>query len=767
MILCGDICSVSEESPGSRLHDTLTKERFLDISIIISALIAVGTSMYCFSTGVFIIVPHLFYIPIIFAAYQHPERAIAFVVSLSAIYLAGVFFFSRGFGVELVNALIRVMVYLLVAIVISGLSSRLKARESRYRGIFETSGTGIFLFSSRTGQITEINPGCSATLGYSRDEALSLKVPVIWPGYLELAEALEEGGGRVEGLDCNLVARDGTPCPVLISANPLAEQEIVCAVATGMGEQKRMEEELRRSRETLQVILDTTDVGVLLTDPGREIVEGNAAAIRFFGGIGREDLVGRNPYDLIAEGDLEAVLRYREQIQRGEAFAPIECMFRRFDGTERSVEVAIDPLEKGGTAPERMVVSFRDITERRRAEKAVREENRRLAIINEVLAAATASRRLDEILPVSLEKVVALLDYDVGAACLVHPGSDTVHLQAFVGEEIPPLCLRRDEYPGRYVLVDGEARFIDRFDEKYPEHKSPRIRSFAVVPIPGDDEPVGCIAVASKTRETISESERQTLVAIGEKLGDVVVKGMLHEDLETALASANRYLEAANAATESANLYLDILTHDINNANTVAMGYLQMSLESEDEVPREFLREPLTAIYQSNDIIRNVTTIRRLQEKGAELRPVQLEPVLRRMRNYYVNASITLEGPDVTVLADDLIDEIFTNLIGNSIKFGGSDVEVIVSTREEEGGMVSVMVADTGPGISDDLKPRIFERKERGVTRKSGKGLGLYIVRMLVERYGGSVWVGDRVPGRPEEGAAITVTLRRYTPDGE
>jgi len=88
-----------------------------------------------------------------------------------------------------------------------------------------------------------------------------------------------------------------------------------------------------------------------------------------------------------------------------------------------------------------------------------------------------------------------------------------------------------------------------------------------------------------------------------------------------------------------------------------------------------------------------------------------------------------------------------------------------ISVREEGEDRVAVTVADTGPGIPEDLKPRIFERKERGVTKKSGKGLGLSIVRMLAERYGGSVRTGDRVPGRPEEGAAITVTLPRYRPE--
>lgn len=289
---------------------------------------------------------------------------------------------------------------------------------------------------------------------------------------------------------------------------------------------------------------------------------------------------------------------------------------------------------------------------------------------------------------------------------------------------------------------------------------------FRAVPIPGDGGPAGCIAVASRTRETIPESERLILAAIGEGLGSAVVKGMLQEDLEAALASANRYLEKANAATEAVNLYVDILTHDINNANTVAMGYLQMFLESADDPPRKFLREPLAAIYQSSEIIRNVTTIRRLEAGGAELRPVRLEPVLRGMRNYYADTSITCEGPDAMVLADDLIDEIFANLIGNSVKFGGPDVEVTISVREV-GDTVSVTVADTGPGIPDDLKPLIFERKERGKTKKSGKGLGLYIVRKLVERYGGSIRAGDRVPGRPEEGAAITFALPRYCPGKE
>jgi len=73
---------------------------------------------------------------------------------------------------------------------------------------------------------------------------------------------------------------------------------------------------------------------------------------------------------------------------------------------------------------------------------------------------------------------------------------------------------------------------------------------------------------------------------------------------------------------------------------------------------------------------------------------------------------------------------------------------------------VLVSVEDTGPGIPDADKQAVFhryEQKRRGV----GEGLGLYLVRILVERYGGRIWVEDRVPGRPEEGAAFRFTLQK------
>ena len=69
------------------------------------------------------------------------------------------------------------------------------------------------------------------------------------------------------------------------------------------------------------------------------------------------------------------------------------------------------------------------------------------------------------------------------------------------------------------------------------------------------------------------------------------------------------------------------------------------------------------------------------------------------------------------------------------------------------------VVTDNGPGIPDGMKPQVFDRFARDSTVRSSYGLGLHIVKMLVESYKGKVWAGDRVEGDFTKGAAIHFTL--------
>ncbi|MFA7562376.1 MAG: HAMP domain-containing sensor histidine kinase [Methanoculleus sp.] len=216
-------------------------------------------------------------------------------------------------------------------------------------------------------------------------------------------------------------------------------------------------------------------------------------------------------------------------------------------------------------------------------------------------------------------------------------------------------------------------------------------------------------------------------------------------------------LEESNRA---ANLFLDIMVHDINNANTVAIGYTEFLIEALEGEQKEMAEKMLVSLRQSSAIVGRVTPLRRIRESDAALVSVDLDRVIRAEAAVHPEARVRYEGSPVGVLADDLLSEVFSNLIGNAAKFGGPDVEITIRV-EVRGEDVLVSVEDTGPGIPDAVKSESFHRFRKGSESLAGEGLGLYICRMLIERYGGRIRADDRVPGHPGSGTAIRFTLKR------
>jgi len=211
---------------------------------------------------------------------------------------------------------------------------------------------------------------------------------------------------------------------------------------------------------------------------------------------------------------------------------------------------------------------------------------------------------------------------------------------------------------------------------------------------------------------------------------------------------------------EDANLYLDILTHDINNINTASLNYGRL-LETRSADPSKDLAKNLVrSLEKSDEIIKNISTLRKIRDGGVNRIPIRLSSVISGEIAGFSETPIDYDGSPATVLADEMLSSVFANLIGNAIKYGGKEPQVVIRV-EEKGTEVMVTVADSGPGIPDNLKPGVFDRFQRGDTTVSGKGLGLFICKTLIERYGGSIGVEDRVPGEPGRGVVFRFTLPR------
>lgn len=304
------------------------------------------------------------------------------------------------------------------------------------------------------------------------------------------------------------------------------------------------------------------------------------------------------------------------------------------------------------------------------------------------------------------------------------------------------------------ALEAGADNFITKpYKQEYLISRLAEILAQGARPAVRDDEGESVEVRYAGETYTIRHSRRQIIEFL---LASYEAAVLQHQEV----LHAQKRLAEAN---EEANLYLDIITHDINNVNTSALSLTELLFEKSTDADKVLVKRLIGSIDQSIEIIGNVSTIRRMHERKEAIRPVCLDEVIRNELLHFSTTRIQYGGSPAWVMADTLIGQIFTNLIGNSVKFAGTNAEIGILVNEADG-LAEVTVTDNGPGIPDEMKPVVFERFKKGKGQKTGKGLGLFIARMLTENYGGKIWAGDRVAGRPEQGAAIHFTLKSSPP---
>jgi len=209
--------------------------------------------------------------------------------------------------------------------------------------------------------------------------------------------------------------------------------------------------------------------------------------------------------------------------------------------------------------------------------------------------------------------------------------------------------------------------------------------------------------------------------------------------------------------------------HDISNIIQVIMSSLELIQDDKGlpEEQRKLIEMALTSAEGGNSIIKNVESIKRMSEdvplETVDIDAMMSECIKEAPRPYDKIVNINYSSHRGTfVKGMPLLKEIFCNLINNSIKYSGKEVDIDIDISEAAIGDARyhrIVISDNGYGIPDDVKPRLFGKFQRGTTKVSGKGLGLYIVKTLAERVGGSVRMEDRVPGDYAKGSRFTVMI--------
>ncbi|MCG7853362.1 MAG: PAS domain-containing sensor histidine kinase, partial [Methanosarcinaceae archaeon] len=229
--------------------------------------------------------------------------------------------------------------------------------------------------------------------------------------------------------------------------------------------------------------------------------------------------------------------------------------------------------------------------------------------------------------------------------------------------------------------------------------------------------------------------------------------------------SLKKYAEKLEHSNEFKDLFTDILRHDLLNPAGIVKGYTEVLLDLEDN---EKKLKSLQAIERNNekliDMIESASKFAKL-ESVEQLEFIDLDigiifkEVVEDFGPNLNEKKMLLEfaaGGSYPANVNPVIEEVFSNLMSNAIKYSPEGSRIIVDILDD-GDKWKVMVTDFGIGVSDENKPRLFERFKR-VERKGvkGTGLGLAIVKRIISLHGGSVGVEDNPAG---QGSVFWVTV--------
>ena len=507
----------------------------------------------------------------------------------------------------------------------------------------------------------------------------------------------------------------------------------------------------------LALVLEQLSDAVVALDPAGIVLAWNGAAARAFGEI-RRGVPFRQTLPPAARDAIRAACEAPE----GRAESVLVS-------SENGSEYGIRATALRGTGGEviGIAVVARDVTSARveeRRRQLVSDAVRVLASTLDVREALQRLTRLlvDELVDIAAADVVEGDDVNRFAAAGRTPRQDEL-MQRVLGATVS----RNRHHPSLAAIFRGESVVRNDVEDSFyvasassEEHlailREMQPRAVATVPLRGGDKTIGAILV-SRTQGRFSPE-------------DVAVLEEIARQASTALHNIWSYRDAAEASRLK-DEFLATLSHELRTPMTSILGWAQI-LRLED-TPAELVHEGLRSIELSAraqaQLIDDLLDLSRMQMGKVQFQPRQfsLTSVVRsavdtvRPTAQARHVALILDTPSEVVVSGDpdRMQQVIWNLLSNAVKFSDAGKEVRVSVTTD-GVCAHVTVADQGRGIAPEFLPHVFDRfrqADAATTRRyGGLGLGLSIVKQLVEMHGGTVRASSPGVGR---GATFTVAL--------
>ncbi|WP_293127515.1 PAS domain-containing protein [Microcoleus sp. bin38.metabat.b11b12b14.051] len=622
----------------------------------------------------------------------------------------------------------------------------LRQKNAILNVINESAPTPIFV-KDREGRIIYANPATLEIMGKSASEVIGGRDLDLYP-VVELAVTVTENdrrimeSGKTEVLE---ESHDGIRTFLVMKApyhNQAGEVIGLIGISSDITNRKRAEIELQEQTKLLQVIIDSIGDGLILANQQGEFVLFNRAAVGMFGPLTNEKSSEEwsSTYGLFL-ADQKTLFPDEElplaRAIKGEYVNDVEVFVRRENAESRWVSISGYPVVDISSTITGGVIVCRDITERKQSEAALLESEARFRYMANnapFMVWVTDSTAYCTFLSDNWYEFTGQTDetgLGFGWVNAVHPEDREYAMNAFLraNERQEPFRMeyriRRKDGGYSWVLDAAAPRFTES----------------------GQFEGLIGSAIDITERKQV-ETERDMVLQLE----------------QTARAEAER----ANRIKDE---FLAVLSHELRSPLNPILGWSQLLIGG--KLSAATTAKALETIERNarlqSQLIEDLLDVSRILQGKLRLNvaPVNVAAIiLSALETVQLAAETkkiqiqTILNPDVGLVLGDTgrLQQIVWNLLSNAVKFTPESgrVEVRLTQIPHQ---VQIQVTDTGKGILPDFLPYVFEnfRQEDGATTRKfgGLGLGLAIVRQLIELHGGTVFAQS-----PGEGQGATFTVR-------
>jgi PAS domain S-box-containing protein len=584
--------------------------------------------------------------------------------------------------------------------------------------------------------VTVWNEVAEEIFGWSSEEAIGTVLPIVPEHRLEEHDELVERaiqGEQINNYETERRRRDGTLIPYLISLAPHRDADGktvgVIGIGSDLSSAKLAEEELLRSRELYRVVVENSHDMIAVLDPMGRFVFASPSYEQALG-YGPEELVDVSPISLVHPSDVQRASDALRQAVTSRSAAVVELRMRHKRGNWVSVEgTTTSVLDENGRLRS-ILMSFRDISERRSAEEELREAEARYRLLVEQLPLITyinapgesgrwvyLSPQLEEILGYKPADWVSEYDSFVSA---IHP-DDREHVVA------------ERAASGGKGRIGLEYRLISK------DERTVWVRDEAVVVRDLSGKPLyvqGYLLDISVERE--AEIERRRLEA-----------ELLH----------SQKMEAIGRLAGG-------IAHDFNNLLTAITGYSELivsELDPASSLARD-AEEIKRAAEQAAAMTQQLLAFSRRQVlQPATLNPNEVIGRMEKMLQRLIGENVelmTVLAPEIALIRADRsqIEQVIMNLVVNardSMPRGGKiTIETTNASLDEAeasrlglsaGDFVKATISDVGFGMDEETMSHIFEPFFTTKGQGEGTGLGLATVHGIVEQSNGAIQVFSEI----------------------